>query len=136
MFHITKIDSILHDKRGFFINAREYKDLRIECEELAATDERHEKYDLFLITKYAHTDTPLFSVRLKGFYDNHPDDPFVLQRDTVLANNISFTNYYSFRPYNYDAQKDPASVVKIYISPGKGIVAYRYLNGAWWTKMK
>ena len=136
LYLIPKIDSTLRDKRGHFINAREYKDITIECHELTKTRPGYEDYHLIILHKDPETDSTRFHLRLKDFYSIDRTLPFELQKDTVIANNISFTNYYFFRAYNYTEQKDPNSVSDIYMTNHDGIIAYRCLNGKWWTKAK
>ena len=136
LFLIPTIDSTLHDKRGHFINAREYKDISIACHELTDPRRGYADYNLILITKYPDEDSTHFDIRLKDFYGINRSDPFVLKEDTVTANSLSFTNYYAFRPYNYAEQKDSNSVSEIYMTNYQGIIAYRCLNGVWWTRIK
>jgi hypothetical protein len=71
---------------------------------------------------------------LKNFYSKDTSFPFVLKTDTLKANNLSITNYYAFRPYNHSEQKEPNLVNEILMTNKDGIIAYRYLNGTWWTK--
>ena len=136
LYLIPEIDSTLHDKRGHFINAKEYKDISIECHELTNTRPGYENYILILLHKDPQSDTTRFHLQLRDFYSMDRTMPIVLQKDTVIANNISITNYYSFRSYNHAEQKDPNSVTAIYMTNQDGIIAYRCLNGKWWTKVK
>jgi len=135
-FLITKIDSTLHDKRGYFINAREYKDITIAVHELANARRGYEDYYLLILNKYPDKDSATFDLNLKDFYGIDTTYPFALSKDTVTANNLRFTHYYFFRSRNYSEQKDPNSVTQIYMTDLDGIVAYRCLNGDWWTKTK
>jgi hypothetical protein len=135
-FLIQKIDSTLHDKRGYFINAKEYKDISITCHELANARPGFEDYHLLTIVKDPTMDSTGFDLRLKNFYGIDTTYPFVLHKDTAIANNLRFTDYYFFRARNYFEQKDPNSVTQIYMTNQDGIVAYRCLDGVWWTKSK
>jgi hypothetical protein len=135
LYLIQKIDSTLHDKRGF-INMKEYKDIVIACHELTNARPGFEDYNLITIVKTPEIDSTGLNLRLRDFYSIDTTFPFVLKNDTVIANNFSFTNYYSFRPRNYAEQKDSNSVTEIYMTNQDGIVAYKCLNGIWWTKSK
>ena len=136
LYLIRQIDSTLHDKRGYFINAKEYEDISIECHELTNTRPGHQDYHLIILHKDPEIDSTRFHLRLRDFYSIDRTLPIVLQKDTVIANNISITNYYFFRSYNYTEQKDPTSVTRIYMTNQDGIIAYRCLSGKWWTKVK
>src|SRR6478672_176573 len=134
LYFIQKIDSTLHDKRGHFINAAEYKDISITCHELTTARSGYEDYDMVTVGRDPRMDSSVFDLRLKNFYGIDRSYPFVIKNDTVTANNLRFTNYYSFRPQNHSDQKEPNSVVQICMTNQDGIIAYRYLNGVWWTK--
>ena len=133
---IKQIDSTLHDKRGHLINAREYKDISITCHELVNARSGFEDYFMITIVKDPTIDSTGFDLRLKNFYGIDTTYPFILNKDTVAANDIRFSDYYFFKARNYSEQKDPDSVVEIYMTNQDGIIAYRCLNGAWWTKVK
>ena len=133
---VKQIDSTLHDKRGYFINAKEYKEISITCHELANARLGFEDYYMIIIAKYTEADSLVFHLRLKNFYGIDTTIPFALKGDTVKANNLRFTDYYFFRAKNYSQQKDPNSVAQIYMTNQDGIVAYKCVNGVWWTKSK
>jgi hypothetical protein len=136
LFLIQRIDSTLHDKRGYFINMKEYKDISIACHELTNARRGYEDYDIIVVVKDPETNSTGFNLRLKDFYSIDTTFPFILKKDTVTANNLSFTNYYFFRPNNRTEQKESNSVTQIYMTNQDGIVAYKCLNGVWWTKVK
>ncbi|MFC0771968.1 hypothetical protein [Terrimonas alba] len=136
LYLILRIDSSLHNERGFFMNAREYKDISIACHEITNSRRGYDDYNLILITKYPDEDSIYFNLRLKDFYGINPGEPFRHNKDTVIVNDFSFSNYYSFRPYNYAEQEDSNSIAKIFMTDDQGIVAYQYVNGEWWTKVK
>jgi hypothetical protein len=135
-FLIQRIDSTLHDKRGYLINMKEYKDISIVCHELINARHGFEDYDMIVVMKNPETDSVGFNLRLKDFYSIDTTFPIVLKKDTVTANNLSFTNYYFFHPQNHSEQKESNSVTQIYMTNQDGIVAYKCLNGVWWTKVK
>ena len=91
---------------------------------------------MVIIAKYPETDSLVFDLRLKNFYGIDTSIPFVLKGDTVKANNLRFTDYNFFQAKNYSEQKDPNSVVQIYLTNEDGVVAYKCLNGVWWTTSK
>lgn len=93
-------------------------------------------YHLLILNKYPDEDSASFDLRLKDFYGIDSTELFVLRKDTVNANDISFTNYYSFLPYNYAEQTDSNSVAKIYMTNEQGIITYKCINRVWWTKIK
>ena len=136
LYLIQKIDSTLHDKRGYFINARELKDITIAVHELTNARRGYEDYYLIILNKYPDEDSATFDLNLKNFYGIDTTYPFSLNKDTVTANNLRFTDYYLFRARNYSEQKDSNSVSQIYMTDQDGIIAYRCLNGVWWTKEK
>ena len=135
-FLITKIDSFLLNRRGHFINGREEKSISIHSRDISNPADSSAQNDnwLILITKYPDDDTTYFNVRLKDFFTIEDNASFNLYKDTVTANRLQFTSYYRFRPKDYDDLKNPNSVSEIYITKEKGIIAYKYLNGKWWTR--
>lgn len=133
-FLIPKIDSSIIDKRGYFINQTEYKAITISCHELTNARSGYEDYDIITIEKDPKTNSVGFNLRLKNFYSIDTSFPFVLKTDTLKANNHLITNYYAFRPYNYTEQKESSSVNEIVMTNKDGIVAYKNLDGTWWTK--
>ena len=135
-FLIEKIDSFLLNKRGHFINQAEHKSISIACREIENARQGYEEYNMISIIKDPKTDSTGFDIRLKDFYGIDITSSFVLRKDTITANNLSFTNYYSFRPYDYTEQKNPNSISEIYMTNQDGIIAYKSLNGFWWTKVK
>jgi hypothetical protein len=135
-FLITRIDSTLHNKRGHFINGREYKDISIHSRQIFKNvrTEIQEEEVMILVTKYPDNDSTFFSLRLKSFYGRESNTIFKLNKDTISANNIKFTDYYSFQPYDDENITDKNFIATIYMTDKKGIIAYRNINGKWWTR--
>ena len=136
LYLITGIDSSFIDEGQGLINAKGRKDISISCHELTNPRPGYEDYHVIILNRYPSDDSASFDLRLKNFYGINPKDPIILKTDTIIANGLSFTNYYSFRPFNYAEQKDSNSVSKIYMTNKQGIIAYRYINGIWWTKVE
>lgn len=133
---INAFDSSFINEGIGLMSANGRKDIVISCKELTNPRQGYEEYNMFILNRYPGEDSATFHVRLKDFYGNEPEDPGMLNTDTITANGLSFTNYYAFRPYNQAAQKDPNAVSAIYMTNKDGIIAYRNLNGLWWTKVQ
>lgn len=131
---IKSIDSTLINKRGQFINARELKDISISCKELTCTKQGYDEYALILINKYADEDSATFDIRLMNFFNADKTLPINQRLDTVSTKSITFTNYYLFRPDDYKYLKDKNSISQIYMTKHDGIIAFKSLDGSWWTK--
>lgn len=131
---ITKIDSLLHDERGHFINSAEYKVINVDCEELTNPRKGYDKYTLVYIHKNPTENFAHFNFRYKNFYSRNLDDSLVLKKDTLHVNGLTMTNYYAFR--SNDLGDDTTSVAKIYITKEMGLTAYQHVNGEWWTRTK
>lgn len=136
LYLITAIDSSFVNEGIGLISAKGRKDMAISCKELTNPRQGYETYYMFILNRYPDEDTATFDVRLKDFYGNEPKDPGILHTDTITANGLSFTDYYAFVPYNQATQTDPDAVCRIYMTSKDGIIAYRNLNGVWWTKVK
>ncbi len=135
-YSITSVDSSFIDEGKGLMNARGRKDIVITCRELTNPRQGYDEYHLIILNRYPDLDSATFDLRLKDFYSIDTTKPFVLRTDTITANNLMFTNYYSIRPTNYAEQKDPNSVSEIYMTKMDGIIAYKNLSGTWWTKSK
>lgn len=98
------------------MTTRGRKDIVITCRELTNPRQGFDEYHIFILNRYADLDSATFDLRLKDFYSIDTTKPCVLRTGTVTANNLMFTNYYSFRPTNYTEQKDPNSVSEIYMT--------------------
>lgn len=133
---LAAIDSSFVDEGKGFINARGRKDIVITCREIANPRRGYEEYHMIILNKYPDEDSATFDLRLKDFYYIDTTKPFVQKSDTLLANGLAFTDYYVFYSGNYAEQKDSNSVIEIYMTKQKGIVAYKSLNGTWWTNIK
>ena len=135
LYLITVIDSSFVDEGRGLMSVRGSKDIVIYCRELTNPRKGYEEYPMIILNRYPDEDSATFDLRLKDFYSIDTTEAFELKRDTIVANNLSFTNYYCFRANNYTEQKDSNSVAKVYMTK-EGILAYRNLNGVWWTKVR
>jgi hypothetical protein len=133
---ITSIDSSFVDEGKGLMNVRGRKDISITCRELTKPGQGYGEYPVIILNRYPDLDSATFDLRLKDFYSIDTTRPFILRTDTIIANDLMFTNYYSFRPKNYLELKDPNSISEIYMTKMGGIVAYKNLSGTWWTKSK
>lgn len=113
---ITSVDSSFVDEGKGLMTTRGRKDIVITCRELTNPRQGFDEYHIFILNRYADLDSATFDLRLKDFYSIDTTKPCVLRTGTVTANNLMFTNYYSFRPTNYTEQKDPNSVSEIYMT--------------------
>lgn len=134
LYLIKAIDSSFVDEGKGLMSVRGRKDIVVTCRELTNSRQGYNEYPLIILNRYPDEDSATFDLRLKDFYTIDATKPFVLSTDTIKANGLIFTNYYSFRPENYSEKKDQNSVVEIYVTKDDGIKAYKYLNGTWWTK--
>lgn len=132
LYLITGIDSSFVDEGRGLMKVRGRKDISISCRDFETSQE----YNMFILNKYPDEDSATFSLRLKDFYETDSSKPFVLLKDTIFANEIVFTNYYSFHAMNRTEQKNTNSVTEIYMTNEHGIIAYKTLGGTWWTKVK
>lgn len=134
LYLIKAIDSSFVDEGKGLMSRRGMKDIVVTCRELTNPRQGYDEYPLIILNRYPDEDSATFDLQLKDFYTIDTTEPFVLSTDTIKANGLIFTNYYSFRPENYSEKKDQSSVVKIYMTKDDGIKAYKTLNGTWWTK--
>jgi hypothetical protein len=136
LYLITTIDSSFVDEGKGLMSVRGRKDISITCRELTNSRKGYEEYSMVILNKYPDEDSATFDLRLKDFYGIDATEQLVLRTDSIKANDLIFTNYYVFRSENSKEQRDPNSVVEIYMTKDDGIIAYKNLNGTWWTKRK
>ena len=136
-FKIAKIDSILHDERGHFINQREYKEVSIHLQEIpngTIYSFNKEQFNIS-ITKYPDQDSTYFDLSFQGFHGSIASVDFNISNDTLNVDNLQITNFYKFLPWSINS-KDSNSVTEVYITPEKGIVAYKDSRKRWWKRLK
>lgn len=136
LYLIKEIDSSFVKEGKGLMSTRGWRNIVVTCSELTNPRHGYDEYPLIILNRYPDQDSATFDLRLKDFYSIDTTKSFVLKTDTVKANDLIFTDYYSFRPNNYSGQKDQGSVVEIYMTKDEGIIAYKNLNGTWWTKGK
>lgn len=136
LYLITTIDSSFVDEGKGLMSVRGRKDIVINCRELTNPRRGYDEYPLIILNRYPDEDSATFDLRLKDFYSIDTTKPFILKADTIKANDLIFTNYYSFRPDNSTQPKYYNSVTEIYMTTEKGIIAYKDLSGVWWTRSK
>jgi hypothetical protein len=132
----ANIDSSFVDEGKGLMKVRGRKDIVVTIRELTNPRKGHEEYHMIILNRYPDKDSATFYLRLKDFYTQDTSKHFDLRTDTIRVNDFTFTNYYYFLAKKYSDQIKPNSVVEIYMTKKDGIVAYKNLNGIWWTKLK
>jgi hypothetical protein len=148
-FLISKIDSSLNNRKGHFINARNTKTISVYYRQIPidrwahsriemGSNNAHEKKitedaTLIDIVRYPDDETTDLRFNLKIFYGCGIKDSLLLHTDTMVIAGRKFTNYYKIEYCAEDVQ-GPTSIQVAYSNVDKGIVAYQYSNGVWWTR--
>jgi hypothetical protein len=133
---VEKIDSSLDNKRGYFMNRREHKEISIHFRRLTNAQKAPDELHFISVSKHPDEDSTSFSISLIGFLSSNQYVPIKLMRDTIFTNETSFSNYFMFRPNGHEDLLQPNSIIELYMTKQDGIIALKYLNGKWWTKVK
>jgi hypothetical protein len=147
-FVITNIDSTTNNKKGFFINARNFKSITVfykqfpvdkwqrHWTEMGANNsekkELSEDGTLITIEKFPDTGTGDYYFNFKEFRCSNSEIP-KLYTDTIILDKLSLTDY--FKIDNCYIYSDiPNSIQVCYITVDKGLVAFNTKNGELWTR--
>jgi len=148
-FLISKIDSSLNNRKGHFINARNVKTISVYYRQIPIDRWAHSRIEmgpnntdkkkitedatLIDIVRFPDNETTDLHFNLRIFYGCGIRDSLLLHTDTITIAALKFTNYYKIDYCPEDTQ-EPTNIKTAYSTLDKGIVAYQYSNGVWWTR--
>jgi hypothetical protein len=134
VFVITNIDSIIRNGKGWFINERPYKLLRMNFREIGDDTTRLERENEIFVNKYPDNNISSLYIKFNNFY---------YHRDTVLPginhnmaglNNEKITDYYLFETLL--GLKGPNDIKTLYINGAKGFLGFKTQSGEIWMNEK
>ena len=148
-FLISKIDSVIYDTKGYFINRKNEKIISVSYKQIPIDKWAHEwigsapdsagfrehKEDATLIDIIrdpAAESTELnfnFQIFRGCTLKNLP-----LHTDTLNINGINITGYYKIEYCDEDV-KNLSDIKVAYSTIKKGIMAYQLLDGTWWIRI-
>jgi hypothetical protein len=130
IFVITKVDSIISNRKGGFINERPYKVIRAYFREIGTDTTLLERATEIEAAKDPQLLISGITIHFNNLYFSDTLLP-LLHHDTLDLNAKRFTNYYSFETsLNL---KNPDDVKVLYISVPKGFLGFKTLSGEIWV---
>lgn len=150
-FVITKIDSVLKNTKGYFINSRPFKELFLTYKqipidywaesrvEMAGTSsERKVKEDarLITITTYPDNNSTEIYISFKNFRSLIKNNNYLIpiNYDTIKVNGSWFTNYYKINSTKNSLLIDSNDIETIYVNQKDGFIAFKEKNGKIWLR--
>ena len=130
-FVISKVDSIISNKNGWFINEKPYKLLRINFKEVEGDTTFLERSNQIFINRDAATNTNTICIQFNNFYYFDSVLP-PLNRDTINMNNQRLTNYYSFE--TSIRLKNSNDINVLYVKIPRGLIGFKTLSGEIWDE--
>jgi|GEM_PF-6262994 len=132
VFVIGKVDSIVMNEKGWFINGAPYKILRFGIREIGRDTSLLERENTIFVNKDPLANRSTFSIEFNNFLYHVDDTLPPLNTDTIVVAGKKISNYYFFK--TDIRQKGVADVKEMFLSLGTGLVAYKTLNGDEWSK--
>jgi hypothetical protein len=143
-FVISNIDSIINDRKGYFINTRNSKSISVHYRQIPVdkwqwrwTDgdknvEHSEDGTFIDIIRFAESEKTEYYFNFKEFRCSKNEIPKLLT-DTIELNHFKLTNYYKIN--NCQVQSNsPYAIQVCYSSLRKGLVAFKTNEGIYWTR--
>ncbi|HET9825993.1 MAG TPA: hypothetical protein VFP87_11695, partial [Chitinophagaceae bacterium] len=131
-FVITKVDSIVSNRRALLINERPYKVVRAYFKEVGPDTTLLERENEIEVAKDPQSLTSGITIHLNNLYFS--DTILDLHHDTLYLNLEKFTNYYLFQASL--KLKNPDDVKFLYIDVPNGFLGFKTLSGEVWVKRK
>ncbi len=129
VFAITKLDSIVSNEKGWFINQSPYKLLRIRFKDLGTDTPELDRENEIYVMKDPKTAGGSIGIQFNNFYFTDSIIPS-LNHDTIDINGKKIIDYYLFETSL--KLKHPDDVKELYISPVKGFIGFKTVSGEVW----
>jgi hypothetical protein len=128
-FAITKIDSIISNKKGWFINERPYKLLRMNFRETGKDTVKLKRDNEVFVNKDPGKNLTSIAIQFNNFFF---DDTILpqLHHDTLSFSGKKLTNYYLFETAL--SLTNPNDIRVLYMSGLKGFLAFKTMSGEVW----
>ena len=139
IFAITKVDSIIFNKKGWFINARPYKEVSISYNQFPKKQwvdaNTNADNKLVLLTIYPDNQEQSCDFSFKNFRGSIQNGKDTISSTSVSVNSLPLSNYYKVENVADDLAKSSDDIKTIYITSDKGIIAYQNQKGKWWKRI-
>ncbi|HVM86680.1 MAG TPA: hypothetical protein VMT76_00735 [Puia sp.] len=130
MFIITKVDSIVSNEKGWFINEKPYKLLQFEFREIGKDTVRLERQNEVFVNKNPEKNQNSIAIQFNNFYYHDTILP-LLHHTTFNINNKKFTDYFMFETSLHPENPDDVKV--LYINVSQGFLGFETLSGEIWV---
>ena len=131
VFLITRIDSILRNKKGWFTNSAPYKELWLSFKEIGYDTTLLERPNMLLVHKNPTTNTNSIVIAFNNLHYSSNKLP-VINHDTITANMGKINDYYFFETKLWS--EDSRSIKELYMSPQKGFIGFNTMAGEVWLR--
>jgi hypothetical protein len=129
-FFIAKRDSVISNKKGWFINEKPYKRLSIKFREIGADTTILERESQLEVGKDPEFLVSGITIQFNNLYYGDTTLP-LLHHDTLNLNNKKFADYYVFETSIRLKNSDDVSV--LYINVSKGLLGFKTESGEIWV---
>lgn len=149
---ITKIDSAINNRKGYFINARNSKHISVRYRQFPIDHWSHSRIEmgannsekkeitedasLLDILRFPDTESTILYFNFRIFLGCGLSDLKPMHHDTLSVNGTLFKNCYKI---DYCEDRDDhdlaTTLVSVYSTVADGIVAYQYADGTWWVRI-
>jgi len=129
VFVITKVDTIISNEKGWFINERPYKLLSTNFREAGQDTVDLDRGNEIFVNKYPDNNSSSIVIQFNNFYFNDTILP-PLHHDVLNLNGKRLTNYYLFETSL--EFKRPNDIKDLYMNPAKGFLAFKTVSGEVW----
>jgi hypothetical protein len=129
-FFISKRDSVISNKKGWFINDKPYKRLSIKFREIGTDTTILERESQLDVGKDPEFLVSGITIQFNNLYFGDTTLP-LLHHDTLIINNKKFLDYYVFETSLRLKNADDVKV--LYINASKGILGFKTESEEIWV---
>ena len=131
-FVVVKIDSLIKNEKGPFINEKPYKLLQIKLRGVSPMDTLASDPSIVYVSKYPGENINSLCIKLKNFLFFQQGELPPLMNDTVVINGREIFDYYLFHTQAQKLLESPEDIESVYVSPKEGLFAFKTKNGEMW----
>ena len=133
VFVITKVDSIISNEKGWFINEKPYKLLMMSFRETGKDTVDLQRSNEVFVNKDPGKNLSSMVIQFNNFFFDDTIPPLP-HHDTLNLNGKKFTNYHLFETSS--SLKNPNDVKVLYITLPNGFIGFKTLSGEIWVNEK
>lgn len=128
-FFISRIDSTINNRKGWFINERPHKALIMGLTQIGSDSSQFYGNNELYVGKDPISQTNGITIKLNNFYYSDTLLPLI-HSDTINISGEKITNYYLFESSRN--AKNPNDILLLYINVPRGIAGFTTFSGKTW----